>query len=177
MGEITMAKRSVKRIVRHAFRFKIEGQDEPFVVWTKAINARSRVELMLTAADVRRALELRGMNNTQKCAGAICAKRQKHLFSHPVEGYVDWQYRRAYVVSRTKNGMPSVCVVYGHHDDTAQMFDKEETMRKLLRDLEMNGPRKITLLPPPRHKSQKGVDRPMGKRDGTRVSRPHGAKL
>jgi hypothetical protein len=79
---------------------------------------------------------------------ALCALRQEKAFPHPVEGYIDWQPSRAYIVSKLdSNGMPGECVVYTHDDDIALVNDSEKGQKKLLADLIANGPRKIVLLP------------------------------
>ena len=115
---------------------------------------------------------------------AICAKQQAHAFSHPVEGYIDWQYSRAYVVSKlNKDGVPSECVVYKHHDSIAKLNDTKGGQVKLLAALERDGDRLITLYPiPPRDQEAHKYNNPgkkTGKIDGSRSRRTslgHGAK-
>jgi hypothetical protein len=71
------------------------------------------------------------------------------LFPHPVEGYVDWTYSRAYVVSKVKqsDGMPSQCVVYRHDSDIAKFNDSKNGQALLLKKLEADGPMQVRLLP------------------------------
>jgi hypothetical protein len=99
---------------RHIFRFKI-ADDDTKCIESKAIvrQAKKAVQLVLKAEDVRRSMELGGVGNTMTCSMAVCAKRQEDAFPHPVEGYIDWQYRTAYVVTKLNpdTHLPSECVV------------------------------------------------------------------
>lgn len=136
----------------HAFRFKItdgEGKSQTLVAWAKVVDAKKPVKLHLTAEDVRRSIAMDGAGNTQTCTMAVCAKRQKAQFPHPTEGYIDWRYRRAFVVSKIdgKTRMPSECVVYEHNDTIAQLNDSKGGQAKLLQSLERNGDRDISLHP------------------------------
>lgn len=122
---------------RHYFRFKVEGdgvQSRTIIAKAKVRRARRKVELVLTADHVRQAMKADGVGNTQKCTMAVCAKAHKHAFPHPVEGYIDWQYRTAYVVSRVskQTGLPSECVVYDHNDVVAKLNDTKGGQQKLL---------------------------------------------
>jgi hypothetical protein len=174
-------KKATRRPSRHTFRFKIEVDGEkPRIhsVKAKVTRARKPVTLILTEADVERSMALKGVGNTQTCSMAVCAKRQADAFPHPVEGYIDWQYSSAYVVTKVskENGMPSACVAYRHNDEIAQLNDSRDGQKKLLAKLRENGPRKIRLLPIVYKPREKG--RPRGANDGSRQSRPHavGAK-
>lgn len=166
---------------RHTFRFKIEVDGEkPRIhsVKAKVTRARKPVTLTLTAEDVERSMKLKGVGNTQTCSMAVCAKRQSDAFPHPVEGYIDWQYSSAYVVSKIskETGMPSECVSYRHNDDIAYLNDSKGGQKTLLEKLRKSGPRKIKLLPIVYRAREKG--RPRGVNDGSRQSKPHlvGAK-
>ncbi len=175
---------------RHCFRFKITGVDgKPQVIeaWAKVIRATSPVELDLMADHVRRSIKLKGIGNTQTCSMAVCSMSQKDRFPHPVAGYIDWQYTRAFVVTKVgRDGMPSECVEYTHNDTIARVNDTKGGQKKLLAQLMANGDRTIRLLPTvdqstyPSHKARKHDGRPKGVNDGTRTKRaytPRGGKL
>jgi hypothetical protein len=168
---------------RHTFRFKIqagEGERTKTLVAKATVRRATKpVDLILTADDVRRSIRMKGVGNTQTCSMAVCAKRQASAFPHPVEGYIDWQYRTAFVVSKVSKatGLPVACVAYDHHDKIAKLNDSKDGQQKLLAQLEARGDRVIRLLP-----IKKREDRPKksaGKRDGSRSSRSSGvgAKL
>lgn len=174
---------TTRRPYRHTFRFKVETTDgEKKIITCKALvrKATKPVMLTLTADDVRRSKSLKGVGNTQTCSMAVCAKRQAHNFPHPVEGYIDWQYSRAYVVSKISKvtGFPSECVAYIHHDDIAKMNDSKGGQDKLLNKLESAGSCDIHLLPISKRKpSRPGV--PEGRKDGSRSGKVYasGARL
>lgn len=166
---------------RHSFRFKIKTDAGDKVITAKAKVRRGprNVHLTLTAADVRNSMRLGGVGNTQTCSMAVCAKRSAGEFPHKVEGYIDWQYGRAYVVSKVSRatGLPIECYVYRHSDDIAKVNDTKGGQAKLLADLEKNGDRKIHLyVPQIRDNSHQ---RPRGQKTGARTSKPapRGANL
>ena len=73
--------------------------------------------------------------------------------------------------------MRLACVAYEHDDDTARLNDTKGGQQELLRRLETNGPKTITLRPI-RYRSE--VGRPGRDRKGTGVRDPlkrHGANL
>lgn len=76
-----------------------------------------------------------------------------------------------------ETGLPIACVVYEHNDSIAKLNDTKGGQQKLLAELEANGDRVIRLLPIKYRPDPK--NRPEGKRDGSRGSRPAsvGAKL
>lgn len=167
---------------KHAFRFKVtnnEGQDYVFVSKATVRHPTRPVRLDLKAEDVRRSMKLGGVGNTQTCSMAVCAMRQKDRFSHQVDGYIDWQYSRAYVVSKiNKLGHPIECYAYGHADSIAKLNDTKSGQKTLLRALETSGDRTISLWPMKTRKAP--GPRPAGNKDGSRSSRPatmRGAKL
>lgn len=167
---------------RHAFRFLIEhddGSTQTLTAWAKVKRAKRSVALTLTAEDVRRSIKQGGVGNTQTCSMAVCAKRQSEVFPHPVEGYIDWQYSRAYVVSKVSKTtrMPTECVVYNHQDDIAKLNDSRGGQQKLLDELVSRGDRIIHLRAPSRHPKKPGVAK--GRTTGERSSRlaAVGAKL
>ena len=163
---------------RHAFRFKdLDGNEMP-PIWAEVKKATRRVEIILKAEHVAEAIRRRGIGDTQNCSMAVCAKNNREVFPHPVEGYIDWQYTRAFIVSKVyQRSGRIVCVVYEHGDEIAKMNDSIGGQRRLLAELEANGPRTIVLYPV-RPKVQSTQPRPHGNRTGARSSRPayHGAK-
>jgi len=178
-----MAKNSKRRTrpLRHAFRFKIEATGKVVTFWAKVIEAKRDVYLPLKAEHVRESIRLKGVGNTQTCAMAVCARREKEAFSHPVEGYIDWTYTRAWVVSQTdRNGMPSICYVYEHSDGIGRLNDTPGGQRQLLAELVAEGGERIVHLRAPSKSSGKNVKkdtRGRGAQDGSRSRvQPRGAK-
>lgn len=160
---------------RHTFHFRLplaNGKMREFPVPAKVFRGDTTVSITLTAAHVRRALELDGVANTQCCAGAVCALDHAELFNHLIEGYVDWQYSRAYLVSKVDDRyMPSECVVYQHTDDAAVDFDTVAGLKKLLKDLEENGDRTIILRPVTKKPHGTRAAGKTGVRDGSRTKK------
>lgn len=168
---------------RHAFRFSVGPAEDSrtITVWAKVIPAKRDVFLPLKADHVRRSIKLRGVGNTQTCSMAVCALQEKDAFPHSVEGYIDWFYSRAFVVSRLdKNGMPRECYEYRHSDKIAQLNDTMGGQKKLLAQLEANGDRVIHLRPIKLGITHRGGEtgKPVGIGNGKRTKvQPHGAKL
>ncbi len=164
---------------RHTFRFKLDGASELITARATVKRAKKPVKLTLTAEDVKSSMALKGVGNTQTCSMAVCAKRQADAFPHKVEGFIDWQYSRAFVVSKInrETGLPSECFVYRHQNNIAKLNDSKGGQKKLLAELEAEGPRVIRLSEVKTHVRKSG--RPSGKRDGSRAPRPTamGAKL
>lgn len=131
---------------RHTFRFKVENGE---VIEARAIvmPGKRNIELVLTAEHIKKSIQLNGQGNTQKCAMAVCSKEHRASFDHNFV-YVDWLDSKAYFVTETKNGLPSKCIAYSHHDNVAPLFDTKAGLRKLLADIEQKGPRTIKLYPP-----------------------------
>jgi len=171
---------SKRRHQRHAFRFKIEPSGKIVTWWAKVIEAKRDVYLTLKAEHVRESIRLRGVGNTQTCSMAVCAQREQENFPHAVEGYIDWFYRRAFVVSRLdKNGMPRDCYVYEHSDGIGKLNDSKGGQQKLLETLEAEGGERIIHLRPIR-RNPTAKHPPSGRRDGSRTkaqSMPRGSKL
>lgn len=155
---------------RHAFIFKTHGGGQ-ITAWAKVRRPKKAVLLELKASDVQASMMLGGVGNTQTCTMAVCAKRQADAFPHAVEGYIDWQYSRAYVVTKINKvtGLPCECVVYKHQDRVAQINDSKGGQKKLLDDLLRNGDRIIRLYPPPKQTKKPGVAR--GRKTGERSPR------
>ena len=162
--------KSKRKRAKHSFRIRVEGLDgkpQEIISWAKVIDAKQAVDLDLTAAHVKRSIELKGIGNTRTCAMAVCTNQQSAKFPHKVTGDVDWQYARAYIVTKTKNGLPIECVRYTHGDEIAKLNDTKGGQRKLLEDLQKNGDRVIHLAIPTKQKWNPKY-RPQGNRDGTR---------
>ena len=166
---------------RHAFRFKVGPKDDPKIItcWAKVIRARASVFLPLRADHVRRSIKLEGVGNTQTCSMAVCATQERNCFPHRVEGYIEWFYKRAYVVSGLdKNGLPSECYIYQHSDGIAQMNDTKFGQKKLLAELETGADRIIHLRPTQVYVPGSRPGIPLGRRYGSRTKvQPRGAKL
>lgn len=164
------------RTQRHQFLFKIPdlrrpGKTKVIRSWAKVINATKPVTLRLTAEDVQRSMKMDGAGNTQTCSMAICAMRQSEAFlPHVPEGYIDWQYSMAYVVTKLNaQGLPCECVAYRHQDDVAKINDSPAGQKKLLAELVVNGDREIRLYPPQKKRDQSGrKDPPPAKKTGKR---------
>ena len=177
-----MAKKRRTRQMRHAFRFKIEPSGKILTFWAKVIEAKRDVFLPLRSEHIRESMKLDGVGNTQTCSMAVCAQREKECFPHSVEGFIDWYYRRAFVVSRLdKNGLPSVCYVYEHSDGIGKLNDTKGGQQKLLEQLQAAGGERVIHLMPPRNHHGSTKPRSPSRKDGsrTRVTRvaARGAKL
>jgi len=176
-----MKQKQPKKRIRHAFRFKVGATGKIFTHWARVIDGKRDVYLPLKAEHVQSSIDLKGAGNTQTCSMAVCALDNADCFPHKVEGYIDWFYSRAFVVSRLdKNGIPSECYVYEHSDGIGRLNDTPGGQRKLLAELvEAGGERIIHLRPLKKfihHKPGKSV----GRRDGSRTKvkvQPRGAKL
>jgi len=165
---------------RHAFRFKLEPSGKIITAWAKVIEPKSDVFLPLKSEHVKESMRQKGAGNTQTCSMAVCAQRESECFSHAVEGYIDWFYKRAFVVSKlNKNGLPSECYVYAHNDGIGQLNDTPGGQKKLLEELEAEGGERIIhLLVPPKSTGRNPKPHGWGKRDGKRSkTQPRGAKL
>ena len=173
-------KRKIDR-KRHAFRFKVAGEE--VVIWAKVLPGKQDVFLPLLDKHVEESIRLKGVGNSMTCSMAVCATREKHRFPHRVEGFIEWLYSRAYIVSRRdKNGMPSECYVYAHSDDIAHLNDSKAGQRKLLEQLQAQGGERIIHLRPivqeRAKQDRRNRDRPRGRQDGSRTrTMPRGAKL
>jgi hypothetical protein len=149
---MTKTSRSRTRRFKHPFRFKVEGIDgkqSTLVSWAVAKNATKPIDLVLTAEHVRKSIRLKGIGNTQTCSMAVCAMDHRDLFPHDVDGFVDWTYRRAVIVTAVgnKTGMPIRCVVYEHNSKIAHLNDTKNGQEALLKMIEDEGPITVHLLP------------------------------
>lgn len=153
--------------VKHPFLFKItngNGSSAVHTVMARVRMATKAVDLTVTAEHVRKAIELNGIGYTSKCTMAVCCYAHKDAFPHVVEGHVDWNYSRAYVVSKTKNGLPAECVAYEHDSAIARENDTAGGLKKLLARIERDGPI-VVHLRPYRKRSEEG--RPGRDRSGS----------
>lgn len=149
---------------RHSFNFKLEN-GEVIKSWASVRPASRIVELTLKKEHIEKSLALGGQGNTQTCAMAVCSREHGDAFPHPFH-FVDWLYKRAYFVTKTKDGLPSECVVYTHNDSIAPLFDTKAGTRKLLKTIERDGEKTITLYPPKPRIARPG--RPAGEKTGER---------
>jgi hypothetical protein len=165
---------------RHAFRFKIVPGGKIMTVWAKVLIPRCDVDVPLKAEHVRESIKLKGVGNTQTCTMAVCARREAASFPHKVEGYIDWYYERAWVVSRLdQNGWPCECYVYAHNDNIGRLNDTPAGQRKLLAQLVAEGGERIIHLSvPPRSTGRSHSGRQGSRNDGSRTRRHlRGTKL
>ena len=179
-----MAKRKSKVApVRHPFLYRLEtgnGASKVRKAWAAVEYTRTPVELKLTAAHVRKSMTAGGAGMTSSCSVAICTYAHADKFPHNVEGHIDFNYSRAFVVTRVdKNGLPSRCRVYEHNArDIARLNDTPGGQKKLLEKIERDGPITVTLKP---HRVRSAVGR-SGRTRGTTGARDpisglKGAKL
>jgi len=164
--------------LRHPFHFKVEPGAKVFTAWARVRVPTTDVTLPLKVEHVRESIRLKGIGNTATCSMAVCARREAECFPHPVEGYIDWFYKRAFVVSRLdKNGMPCECYVYAHKDGIGKLNDTKGGQQKLLAQLEIDDDRLIVLRVPPPSIGKDRIKRPTGRKDGKKRLQPRGAKL
>ena len=171
-----------RRRNRHTFIFKVRtnnGEEQTLKAPAKVRHAKKTVRLRLTADHVRQAIALHGAGDTQKCAMAVCSIAHRASFPHPVVGYIDWFYSRAFVASKLnrKNGMPAECVEYVHYDDIGRLNDTPGGLSKLLAKIKKEGGRDIILRPIPKSQIEQKYTYTghKGAYNGTKSSR--GAKL
>lgn len=124
------------------------GKKRTFVHRCPVRYATKPVDIILEADHVRKSIKLKGVGNTQTCSMSVCVLNHEDKFPHPVEGFVDWSYSRAVVVtSLDKAGWPNKAIEYRHYSKIAPLNDSLDGQRKLLQILEENGPITIHLLP------------------------------
>jgi hypothetical protein len=174
-------KKPVQAKVRHAFLYRMENGDGSSKVrkaWATVKYARKEVEMVLTAAHMRKSIKASGAGTTSSCAVAICTYGHQDAFPHPVEGHIDFNYSRAFVVSKVdKFGLPKECVVYEHNArDIARLNDTAGGQQKLLERIEKDGPISVVLKP---HRVRSAIGRSGKTRQttGARAIGLKGAKL
>lgn len=163
--------------VKHPFLYKVvngEGKTRIYKSWAVVRMARSEVQLIVTLEDAREALRRHGVGSTSRCTMALCCYRLKDAFGHPVEGHVDWCPSRAFVVTKTKGGLPIECIAYEHSSNIWRLNDTVGGLRELIAMLERTGPITINLRP---YRVRSEVGRRAGSRKGTGARDPvrHGA--
>jgi len=155
-GQTMAAKKRKSKVyadVKHPFNYALVfvGSDRRIVkkAMAKVRPAKKPVTIEITAAHVRQSIKAEGAGSTSACVAAVCMSRTADAFGHPVEGHVDFNYTRAFVVSKLdKNGLPSECYCYEHNrKDVAKLNDTPGGQRKLLEMIEKNGPIKLELKP------------------------------
>jgi hypothetical protein len=168
--------------VRHPFLYRLENGDGTGKVRKKMATVEyttKPVVIELTAAHVRKSMQKEGAGNTSSCSVAICTYNHADAFPHPVEGHIDFNYSRAFVVSKVDRfGLPEKCKVYEHNArDIAKLNDTPGGQQKLLDRIERDGPITITFRP---HRVRSEIGRSgagrktTGARDAMKVK---GAKL
>jgi hypothetical protein len=151
-------KRSVYAPVRHAFLVQVTGGDGAVSVKPRMARVRlatKPVTLVLREEHVARSISLDGRGDTGRCAMAICTYGHAQSFPHNVEGHVDWQYSRAFIVSRVDSlGLPTECYAYEHtseiarrQDAPARKSDGKTGQQLLLEKIRKDGPVMVTLKP------------------------------
>ncbi len=174
-----------KSAVRHPFLYDLHygvGKVKQRKAWAAVIPAKEAVTITLTEEHVKRSIAAHGVGSTSKCSVAVCTYDHEDAFPHNVEGHIDFQYSRAFVVSKVDaQGLPSKCVVYEHNARwVANLNDTEGGQQELLEKIQQNGPITI-VLKPKRVRSapgRSGNGRPAtGARDPLKKPKPRGAKL
>jgi hypothetical protein len=169
--------------VRHPFLYRLENGDGTSKIrkaWATVEYTTKPVEIVLTAAHVRKSMERQGAGNTSSCSVAICTYNHRSAFPHNVEGHIDFNYSRAFVVTRVdKNGLPSRCKVYEHNArNIAKLNDTPGGQQRLLDAIEKDGPITVTFKP---HRVRSAIGRPGAGRPTTGARNPmkglKGAKL
>jgi len=135
---------------RWPFRHKLKNGTVK-VYWLKVIPAWNTAHPILEAKHVQESIRRHGVADTQNCAEACMVQDNADKFDHPVEGTIDFTYRRVAVVSKlykeprilrgSKRTVSGECVVYEHkHSDIAKLNDSPRGQKKLLAMLKANGP-------------------------------------
>jgi hypothetical protein len=169
--------------VSHAFLYHVvsaaTGKTKVMKKKAKTVLPTKPVIITLTEDHVRRSIELHGAGRTDLCSGAICALDHAKAFPHKVEGHVDFEYSRIYVVSSLDElSLPAECYVYEHNaGELAKLNDSPNGgQEKLLEFVKEKGPIVIKLTPY-RQRSELGRPGKERKPTGKREKQPRGAKL
>lgn len=183
MKKAVKAKAKVAK-VRHPFLYRMQNGDGTSKLrkaWATVKYTTKPVDMVLTAAHIRKAIKAKGAGTTSCCAVAICSYNHSDVYPHNVEGHIDFNYTRAFVVSKVdKTGLPSECYVYEHDArDIAFLNDTPGGLKKLLAMIEKDGPITVKLKP---HRVRSEIGRPGKARKATGVRDPmkknlKGAKL
>jgi hypothetical protein len=143
-----MAKKKYAQ-VRHPFLYRVanpDGTHEIKRIFARVVRATRDVAMVIDEPHVLKSMELNGVGNTATCSAAICTYAHRDDFPHPVIGFTDWTYSRAFIVSkRNQFGLPIECYAYEHDDEIARMNDSKDGQRRLLALIRKNGPITIVL--------------------------------
>jgi hypothetical protein len=179
----THSKKSKYARNRHPFWYKARvgnGTEHTYKTWARVIHAIKPVTLTLTAQHVERSIRENGRGDTAHCSMAICTYEHADAFPHPIAGHVDWNYSRAFVVSKVdKSGLPDECVAYEHRSSIARNQDKPGGQQKLLTKLQKYGDVTVELYPI-RKRSRPGRSGLQRLTTGARLNQAphlHGARL
>ena len=171
--------------LRHPFTISFTMPDGTVVdqkQFAKVKTPRSAVEVTLTEADVLKSIAAQGAGNSMTCSMAMCVNRLRSSFPHPVppHGFIEWQYRTAFVVSKVdrRTKMPIECYRYLHNSDIAHINDTPACQQQLLRMVRAAGG-EITIRLSPRRRNDTTNLGGTGRRTGQRstvLGRTTGAK-
>lgn len=168
----------VQSALRHAFRYKLKNGKE-IARWFKVIPGSENIVLRLLAEHVEESIRRNGVGDTQNCSMAVCAQTHESVFSHAVEGTIDWYPSRCYVVSAvypeprrfnrtSKKFIEGQCVAYEHNSPIWKFNDNKEGQKKLLKLIKEAGGHIDVHLRPWRKQTQ-GTAHRASARDGSRV--------
>jgi hypothetical protein len=160
--------------VRHLFLYKLQlpdGGEKLMRHAAKVVHATEPVALQLDAGTVERSMKIDGAGNTAKCSGSVCIYEHRDLFPHPVIGWTDFTYSRAFIASKLdSHGLPSECVAYEHDNNAmARLNDGPDGHKKLLAKIRKYGPITLRLKP---YRPRSEVGRPGAHRATTGVRSP-----
>ncbi len=148
-----MTSKSKYADVRHPFLYHLifpaNGQRVVKKAMAKVITAKRPVTITLGKPHVLRSKRLHGRGRTDLCSGALCTVDHAAAFPHNVEGHVDFQYSRVFIVNKLdKLGLPAECYAYEHNRaDIAKLNDAPDGHDKLLAMIDRDGPITIELKP------------------------------
>jgi hypothetical protein len=147
-------------IFRRQMQNPVTGETYEEQIRCKRKQAKSKVELVLKAEHIRESIQLKGYGNPLTCAMSVCAQRHQGAFPHPVH-LIQWNSTTCAAVSKIKpNGDPAEAHIYTHDDDVARLFDSPDGEKELLRILEKEGDRVVSLRPAkPRYNQSNGRSR------------------
>lgn len=176
---ISKKRRKVRRRIYHIFKRKMPDGE----IFTKKCLEKpgtAITTIFLNLAMIDRAIKADGQGDAQNCAGAFCTREHRKSFGHSVGYLVDWWRSRVYIDEG--NEKRDVCRVYAHYDNTEELFDTDESLKRLRRKVEKAGPKglEITLYPinTGKHPRTGKPTRPSGMRTASgEYRRPIGAEL
>jgi hypothetical protein len=167
--------------IRHSFIYHINnaatGKTKVMKAKARVVIPTKPVTITLTEDHVSRSIDLNGAGQTNLCPAALCAVAHAKSFPHKVEGHVDFQYSRVFIVSKVDAvGLPEECYVYEHNaGDLPKLDDTPGGQDELLALIHEKGPITITLTPY-RQRSEPGRSGTERKKTGKREKKPKGAE-